>query len=337
MKKNVILPFEDHPYSQMYHHIAFPMGIIQGNAQEDITPWLCGRYINCLFDKNKLRGNAFNVYTSDLWANEDNVLIQQRITLIPDLYDAVFGNPILHLRNMIGMGYYPSGLYNEEYIPGKWAYQKQYNQHDFLLIGYDDDSEEFISVSYLQDGKFQRHAIPYGNMRKALTTLKTEKLQLLFLKFNAEAKFELNLNRTVSELSDYLRSTTSTKKLSDDVIWGMDAIRRLIGFFLDSTERDSSVDIRFTRGLMEHKFYMYLRMDCLLKRSVLTDPLYVEKAQEIYKIAERVHMLGLKYNFTGNKTIASNIQNSMNEMFLTESKYLPSVLSDLQTYKGEMT
>ena len=38
MKKKVILPFEDHPYSLTYHYIAFPMGIIQGNAKKDITP-----------------------------------------------------------------------------------------------------------------------------------------------------------------------------------------------------------------------------------------------------------------------------------------------------------
>ena len=49
MKKKVLLPFEDKPYSQMYHGCAFSMGIIQGNAQKDLTPWLSSKYINCWY------------------------------------------------------------------------------------------------------------------------------------------------------------------------------------------------------------------------------------------------------------------------------------------------
>ena len=52
MKRKIILPFDDYPIPSMYHNVAFPMGIIQGNAKGDITPWLCGKFLNCYFNAN---------------------------------------------------------------------------------------------------------------------------------------------------------------------------------------------------------------------------------------------------------------------------------------------
>ena len=337
MKKKVLLPFEDKPYSQMYHHIAFPMGIIQGNAKEDITPWLCGKYINSRFDFENKHGNAFTIYASDYWALQDNVLKKQRIFLFPDSYNAIFGDLILHLQNMIAMGFYVYGIYNEEYIPGKQAYQKRYKQHDFLLIGFDTVLEEFVSVGYLQDGYFQRFSIPFESMRQALKTVKTEKLFLNFFQFHSEAVFRLDLAQTILGISDYLRSTASIQINSQYEIWGMDAMRALTDSFCDSCEKDDSIDIRYTKGLMEHKLYMHMRMEYLFKQSYLTDFSYVENAQQVYKMAETVHMLGLKYNLTGKKTIVSNMQAIMNDMLLTECEYLPSVLAELQKQKGVIT
>lgn len=48
-RKKITLPFDDHPIPSMYHNLAFPMGIIQGNAKEDIAAWLCGKFFNCFF------------------------------------------------------------------------------------------------------------------------------------------------------------------------------------------------------------------------------------------------------------------------------------------------
>ena len=332
MKKNVILPFEDHPYSQMYHHIAFPMGIIQGNAKEDITPWLCGKYINCSFSKNKR--DVFTVYNSDNWATKDNILLQQQFFLYPDLFDQLFGDETTCLKTMIGKGFYPYGLYNEEYIPGKWSYQKQYYAHDFLLIGYDDCTNEFVSVSYLRDGKFQRHTIPYENMGMALKTVKQEKKQFKFVKYNPNASFKFDRTRTVSELADYLQSTTSMQTNFDGTVWGMDALRAVTKFFRDSSESGDSIDSRFTRGIMEHKFYMNLRMDYLFKNDILKDFSYVDQAHQVYKMAENVHMLGLKYNLTHNQMVVSNIEKTVSEMLVMESAYLPYVLSDLKAEGG---
>jgi len=136
--------------------------------------------------------------------------------LYPELYSTLFDEEILQFRKMLNMGYYVSGNYNEEFIPGKRSYHKEYYPHDFIIIGYDDISQEFISASYLQDGIFQKHRISYEDMRRAFTTLKGEKKGMNFWKYNPDAKFELNLDQIISELSDYLHSTTSMKIFSND-------------------------------------------------------------------------------------------------------------------------
>lgn len=74
VKKKVILPFENPPYSLMYHFHA----IIQGNAREDIMPWLCGKFMNCSFDKNPKVINRFINCSSDLWNANDSILLKQR-------------------------------------------------------------------------------------------------------------------------------------------------------------------------------------------------------------------------------------------------------------------
>lgn len=47
-----LLPFNDKPIVSFYLLQAHTMGIIQGNAHvlnQNITPWLCGKFINCSF------------------------------------------------------------------------------------------------------------------------------------------------------------------------------------------------------------------------------------------------------------------------------------------------
>ena len=336
MKKKLILPFEDHPYSLMYHHCAFPMGVIQGNAKEDITPWLCGKYINCWFGKHRNFINRFTLYYWDNWAVNDRVIFKQEIALYPDLYHSLYDDEVMLLRKMLNLGYYPQGNYNEEHIPGKWAYQKEYFSHNYIIIGYDDIAKEFLSAGYLMDRKFQIFSIPYENMRQAMKTLQTPKIEIHFWKYNSQIKFDLNLNRIVSELSDYLNSTTSLKMFSDNKFWGMEAMQQLLQFYIDLGEEEAAIDMRYTRGVMEHKFYMHMRMEYLLTHDFLKDTSYLDKAQQVYQMAEMVHMLGLKYNLTGNKTIVSKIKKIMNDMLFLEKEYLPSVLSELQNYKGDI-
>ena len=331
MKMQVILPFEDNPYTLMYHYTAFPMGIIQGNAKEDITPWLCGRHINCWFDKTWI--NQFCICVSDNYGVSDGIITSENISVFPALLEELFENPLQLFRTMIDQGTYPNGSYNEEFIPGKYSYQKEYYSHDFLLIGYDDVEQSFISAGYLADRQFHRFSIPYESMAQAIKTMRASKCSYTFWRFQPNAVFRLNLSRIVSDLCDYLQSKTSLKIYSKKRIWGMEAVEQLIVFFAES----ECIDSRYTRGIMEHKFFMQMRMSYLFEKGYLKKESYCNLSTQIYKMSESVRMLSLKYNLTGNQSLIPKICETMREMQRLEREYLPAVLNDLLGFLEEKT
>ena len=305
------------------------MGIIQGNAKKDITPWICSKYTNCSFAKRN-GVQKFTIYITDFWALEDKILIQQRVDLHPELYEQFFGGLVPLIRKMIDKGYYPTGTYNEEYIPGKWCYQKTYRAHDYILIGYDDITQNFISIGYRETRRFERYLIPYENMEQALRTVRAPKIRFGFFEMLKDAKFDLDMPRMLSGLTDYLESKNSLQMYTADKFWGMDAIRHLADLLVSSGEKDGYVDERYTRGLMEHKFFMRMRMDYLLKNGYLSDGKYLELSTQAYQIAERAHMLGLKYNLTRKATLLPRLHEMIDQILEIEIDYLPQVLSELR-------
>ena len=63
MDKKIKLPLEMKPLSVMYHNLAFPFSVIQGNAKCDITPWLSYKFVNCMFEP--FAENKFSISLSD--------------------------------------------------------------------------------------------------------------------------------------------------------------------------------------------------------------------------------------------------------------------------------
>lgn len=332
MKRIIILPFDDYPIPSMYHNVAFPMGIIQGNAKGDITPWLCGKFLNCYFNANT--ENQFNLSYAYSYFGEDKILFGEEISLIRAFY-GILGFDILSLfRRMLSTGHYIQGNYNEEYIPGKWAYQNAYYYHDFLLIGYDDTKEVFLSVGYLKDHKFHRYEIQYSDMLQAVLTVKSEKLWFKFWSYNPDARFVFDLSRVSSELSDYLNSTTSLCVYKGSSIYGLSAIAALADLFEKQAEQRMRIDFRYSRGLMEHKYLMHKRIVYMTEQDFGIPTKNADLAEQVYLLSERVHLLGLKYMMTGRAEIIRSIQTLILKMNEMELSYLPDVLETLNRGRG---
>ncbi|MBO5968544.1 MAG: hypothetical protein J6S14_08620 [Clostridia bacterium] len=335
MEKKVILPFEEQPYSLMYQGGAFSMGIIQANAKEDITPWLSSRYLNCWFSLAGGR-HKFGYYLSESWPVTEGIMLHQYVRLFPSVLEELFCEDFLSFsKQMMDLGWYPHGLFNEQYIPGKRDYQKEYHVHDFLLIGYDDFEEVCYSVGYLEDGHFQKFSIPYSNMQQSILTMEDAKPTFNFWKLNKNAIFSLNIEKIILGLSEYLNSTISDEREKYDRSWGLEAVRNLGKYMMSCCEEQRSVDSRYTRGIMEHKNYMKMRVEYLLKHEYLSEKRYLELSEQVLKLSEKIHLLGLKYNITKNQNIGEHIVNLIEESICTELKYLPSVLSDLKSKEGE--
>lgn len=319
MKKEILLPFEDDCYTLSYQCSAFPIGIIQANAQNDILPWLASKYINCSYH----RGNIFDICVTDKWFCLDEKLIFQCVNLTKDLYIDQSVDIVELLRMMIDLRCYPNGMYNEEYICGKTNYKKSYFSHDYLLIGYNDEKRVFYSVGYLADGKFQRFSIPYDSMKQALETLKGTNIIFYFLKYNSDAQYTFHTDVFLQELFDYINSTTSVKVFRTDTYFGMQAICEMAKDLLINAEEKHRIDKRYLRALMEHKFLMVKRIEYLNNECGLTLSNIKEYAIQIHKMAETVHLLGIKYSITREFSIANRIVELIDKMLILEAEHLP--------------
>lgn len=334
-----MLPFEDGPRSLMYHNTAFSMGIIEANAATDITPWLCNKYINCWFFKDRNSQNKFNISTIDNWATSNKVLILERINLIPDLFEMAFGDVIEFLKRRIANGSYPHGTYNEEFIPGKRDYKNKYFAHDYLLIGYNDYLNEFTSVGYLANERFQRFQISYDDFYKAIRTLRNSTYNINFWKFNSHAPLEINTNFILQELIDYTNSNTSMKIYSQNRWWGIDAIIHLALYFEDQCDYNNQFDNRYTRGLMEHKYFMLKRIEYFINTSIIRNDaeIFLECAKTVYQKSQLIHMLSIKYNISGNKKYGIQIINLIHDMVDCEKSYIYDVVEMLKSHiKGAL-
>lgn len=317
MTKKVMLPFKCPPDIRAFQNIAFSMGIIQESAKSDIAPWMCEKYINCNFSPQR-QNIQFYLGVEDIWTADAQILSKQRINFFPRLTEHLSCNYIDLMRAMMDLGYYPFGVCNEEFIPGKRSYQKKYYAHDFLIIGYDDEQQILYSVGYLSDGSFSLYKIPYGNMLKALETLRPSRVVLDFWRYNQKFKYELHIDKIKQDMKDYLSSSTVIKQHIVPCFFGVEAIYQLGQYFFN----EKLIDYRYTRALMEHKYLMRFRINYFLKNGYVNDELLLEKAENVYNISQRIHMLGLKWNLTYNESIIAKVIELINHMLVIEREYL---------------
>ena len=331
--RNIELPFNYSPLVSMYHGCAFPIGIIMACAAEhekDITPWLCGKYINWMYVPGLF--NKYNHYFDDSWMRNDGILRLQRIRLRRETYHIIFEDcDIVDLfRLMLSQGFYPSDYYNEKRIPGKAAYNRYDFKHDFVLTGYDDNQETFISGGYLSDGHFHKFTIPYHIFREAYNEYTTEFVTCNFWKYNDKADYSLRLGDVVRFLEDYLYSKTSVNICTRGRLFGMEAMKQLPVTFKENASQGKPIDPRFTLGFMEHKKMMATRIQYLTQIGVLNDSGLYMMAHENSVKSETVHTLGIKYSMTRKPVIIDSIQHTIMYILENEQSYLPKVLKALK-------
>lgn len=328
MNKKIVLPFDINPLSVMYHNLAFPLGVIQGNAKCDITPCLCHKFINCLFNPPAM--NKFSISLFDNWGIGDKMTFHQQIQLFYDAYDIIGVDIIQVLINMLANGYYVGGNYNEEYIPGKQAYGVKYFPHDYLLIGFDNEKEVFYSVGYLTK-QFVNYEISYANMRMALTSLANRKPVFNFYQYNTEVEMTVNVEKILSALQDYLSSSNSLQQYTKGLFYGLDAIDEL-GEYYVSHGNQNNFDHRYTKGLMEHKNIILRTIKYLCSHQYITDNEYISRSESVFEYSSIIHNLGIRFKLLGDYNTLQEIRSIIKIMRELEQSYLVSVKKDLEAY-----
>ena len=327
--KHTELPFEEKPYLSMYQNLAFPLGIVQANARRaglDITPWLCGKYINCMYT-DVWPDRRFSICTHDEWYQADAVFSMRSILLTPAFYQALQIDRMDLLKRMLDQGYYVCGTFNEQYIPGKSSYQHAYFPHGFLLFGYHDPDGYFSAAGYLSDGYFHSFRVSYADFWNAILTVRQEKCGFDFYRYRPDATFPLRVDIIRQELHDYLHSTSTVVQKQKRAKYGLCAVEAWKQYFCACME-ENRMDLRYTKGLLEHKLLMHMRVQYLYAHGYLSDPGWVKAAQSVYRKMTQFHLIALKY------TVQQRIRSTqflelIDEALETEKAYLPELLQEL--------
>lgn len=326
------LPFYPTPYTVMYHHLAFPLGILQGHSDIDIAPWLCGKYINCRFRLGKNIDQRYNIIIDDPWFTCENVFIFQNMILDSNLRQQLFRSYTQLLMYMLNQGCYPAGNYNEALIPCKSTYGSEYFRHDYLLTGYDKNMKLFHSVGYTDDAHFRFFDIPFDIMEQSLVTLVEKRVELCFWKINPSADFSINIHNIRNDICSYLNSSPAPYIPKDGYSYGLDAHKHLGNYLSFLSPRNAHRDLRYTRGFVEHKFFMHFRMNYLYQKGFLRSYEHVGQALSIYHRAMNTHMLALKFYPRPQQKLLNKMKELVDESVAIEMQYLPLVLSELSDY-----
>lgn len=322
-----ILPFPEKPLMISYHNKAFPVGIIQANSPEDITKWLCAKWIKCVYYPDSLN-NKFDVETGDDWGGLEGITTYQTINIKKDLFSPLNIDLLSMLQTFIDHGCYIHGMYNEKYIPAKWAYENMDFYHDFLVIGYDDTC--FYSVGFVADGQFRHYKIPIQNFLDSLYDMNSPNISVNFFSYNQGTVPKPNTDILLSELNKYISTVDELVcQTSGPATYGIAAIARLRDFFMDEVRNKGKayIDRRYTRVLYEHKWLFSHLVRNFLEPDERQG--FTECADRIFDKAKCIHMLGLKMGYTGNRKIIDRVEALMNEIIEDEQRYIPEMLKIL--------
>ena len=330
MSNEYKLPFSDKPLVTCFHNMAFPLGVIEGNANNldlDITPWVISKFLNPIFVETPEK-ITYDICLVDKWGIDEGILFYQFINMFKRIYDNLNFDIAEYLSKMIREGCYVIGTYNEKYIPGKADYQNGDFMHDYILYGVDEERKVFYSAGYLKDRKYQSYEISFSDFIKSIYNTPGDRIQFGFRTYNNEYQYCFNKERIVQELTDYLNSTTY-HGLKENAFYGMEANRKLKEYFLSTVHKNgnSRLDLRYTRAYMEHKYFMNLCIEYLIDNNLVdATKINFKKAKELYQDAVRIHILGIKMEISKNYKIIDKIADLFDKIQEEESQMIRYVI-----------
>ena len=322
-----LLPYPDKPIFQCYHDKAFQIGIIQGNAPEEVIKWACTKYLNCVFAPKV--PNKFIIVEDDDWGLKEQLTTQQFFQMQREFLTH-FNMDLLHiLKTALYRNYYIYGIYNERYIPTKRSFQRSDFMHDFLLIGCDDN--KFISVGYIADGSFQHYDISNDDMLNSLHGLSGTEMNLRMISYNIDAKPTPNYKRMIEKLTQYISTSNYlAHPTPEEESSGIASNIRLRDFFISEVNMGKVyVDRRYSRALHEHKWVLAQLVDQFVD-SESDKKRHLGWANKNMERARCIHMHGIKMGYTKDASIITRVTDLMNQIIEDESQNIPALLDLLQ-------
>ena len=271
----------------------------------------------------------YSLLIGDVWGCGEGIVTQQVFRIKKELVAFVNRDLAMMFKSFIDKGCYIHGTYNEKFIPSKRAYGIKDYDHDFLVVGYDDN--DFISVGFTADDLFKKFNIPIDEFVKGILSVNDSRININFFNYNNNFVPKLDTNRLITELEKYISATEYFEKPNfSSTIYGISSIMRLKDYFIEQiNQSDTRIDKRYTRVLYEHEWILSQLVNSFLSE---------EEKQELLTYADMnliraqiIHMLGIKFECTANMDIINRIIIYINEIVSSEVKFIPKFIEILKS------
>lgn len=325
-KEEVVLPFVTAPIMQVYQHLAFELGILQGNNPE-IYPWILNNYINQYSACDRF---LLNYVLPDQWFCNAGITRCQKFSMYRADLDSNSFSILDFIREMLCRGNYAYGFFNEFYIPGKFSYQLRDFTHGFFLYGYNDEKKIFYGAGYQKGRKYGALNITYENYLNALRGFKKDILTFKFFKYLKGPSGDVDIRGICDDIYDYLHSISRRPNIVEKgKCFGLESGDMYIKYLEDLYESGGDIDMRHSRFLLEAKSLMHERIEWLRKSEYLESDDLAGEYEKVKQNAVTMHALGMKYLLAPNKDIISRLVDLQKENQMLEQKILTRVLNEL--------
>ncbi len=229
---------------------------------------------------------------------------------------------------------YVNVFLDEYYTEHRLAFRTEHRTHDFLLYGYDDSQQHFLTVGFDENHRYTSTHIPYKALQNAFASV-TEKRSMVILRVNKEKRFALDFENIQEMVSDYLQSADTSKRFKmygnakPDMVYGL-AVYREMQAYVDQIEKgEDFMDIRAFTLLYEHKTVMAKRIRYLLKeRALECSGDILGKFDEIAERAAHIKNLMLKHSMTKQPQGLATVQMHLLAMREDEERALCAVFHE---------
>lgn len=317
IKMNKTLPFNKTPYFSIYQYDAFAFGILQANPKT--YAWIYSNFVQ------------YALNSEDVWLQQRNAILKEYV------YDSntkmspkvIFDG----IRQSILNDYYVAGIYDEFYIPQKLVYKKSHLLHDYIIYGFNDQSQEFFSYGYVAaGGNYQickEFTIRYSDFIESILHAQYVDYWTQYfyrVKINENLNWNFNRMRLCDELYQYLKQPVllinePMNGPSGICVW-KDLSDRLKNI---SKGNFDSVLIQ-VKKVNEYVQLMLERLKFINDNDVEINNIvmrYIEFAEK----SDMVYALSLKFFLTENSRILNRIIDILNNMFTEEYIILRELLN----------
>ncbi len=254
-----------------------------------------------------------------------------------------------YFMQLIDLGYYLFGTFDEFFIDHSYAYEKYSFPHtNMFVVGYDTDNRTFVHGGFFNQRRYAYYETGFDHFKKSFLEMNLEdelfhhphRYNGLFIfKPNPYAEYDFDANLAKSLMEDYVHSRNTSEKLrlygkNNRYIYGLDCyevIKVYIRRQSDSERGGLLFDtvVRALHVLKDHKTSLKYTINHLYKTDHIANPNYLVEMEQIERDAMILLSHYIKYQCARNRESMESVFARIDRLKEKEGRYLSRLLEEL--------